>query len=172
MAAKKAVIRLIQVGHAQKPHGLKGEVKAVFYHSLLPKKKLKTIFIGDENPLPSFVEQLRPLGKNLFILKTQDCNDRTQAEELSGNKIHVSKDEFEKYFETEDASGLIGYKAVADGKTLGIIEDVFKLPQQHLAQVMVDGKEVLIPLNEETVVKVDKKKKIVSLDLPEGLLDI
>jgi 16S rRNA processing protein RimM len=36
----------------------------------------------------------------------------------------------------------------------------------------VKGKEALIPLHEETILKVDNKKKQVVVELPEGLLDI
>lgn len=171
MPAKKAASRLVVVGYIHKPHALKGEVKAVFNYPL-SQKKLKTLYIGDDRPLPFAVEQLQPVGRNLYILKAGDCDDRSHAEEIAGMKIHVSENDFEKYFESDDASSLIGWKAVADGKTLGIIEDVFALPQQHLAQVMVDGREVLIPLNKETIIRADKKKKALFLNLPDGLLDI
>ena len=43
---------------------------------------------------------------------------------------------------------------------------------EMLAKVTIRGKEVLLPLNEQSLVKVDKKKQTVYLQLPEGLLDI
>lgn len=155
----------------QKPHALKGEVKAVFQFQFTGKK-IKTLYIGDESPLPYPVEHLQPIGNNLFILKTEDCNNRNQSEELTGKKIYVAEADFAQCFEADDASWLIGWRAVADGKMLGMIDDVFALPQQYLAQVMVDGKEVLIPLNDKTMVKTDKAKKTLFLKLPDGLLDI
>ena len=91
-------------------------------------------------------------------------------------KIFIPEEQFEKYFVDEDTipfNSLIGYHAVdADGKALGKIEDVFELPAHTLAQVFIDGKEALLPLNEETIVKIDRRKKTISLQLPEGLLDI
>jgi 16S rRNA processing protein RimM len=55
---------------------------------------------------------------------------------------------------------------------LGIIEEVIEMPMQVLAKVVIRGKEALLPLNEQSLVKVDKKKQVVYLRLPEGLLDI
>lgn len=144
----------------------------VFFQHPFSGKKINTLFIGDNSPLPYRVELLQSLGNNLYLLKTSDCINRNQSEELAGKKIYVAEDDFDKYFESDDASSLIGWKAVADGKTLGMIEDVFALPQQYLAQVMMAGKEVLIPLNEATIVKTDRTKKVLTLKLPDGLLDI
>lgn len=155
----------------QKPHALRGEVKAVFNYQF-SQKKIKTIYIGDDRPLPSAVENLQPIGLNRYILKTAACNDRTQAEQIAGMKIQVPEDDFDNYFEADFAADLIGWKAVADGKTLGIIGDVYAVPQQHLAQVIVNGKEVLIPLNKETIIKAERAKKTLFLKLPDGLLDI
>ena len=55
---------------------------------------------------------------------------------------------------------------------IGLIENVYEMPAHALAQVMVDSKEVLIPLMEESIVKVDKRKKEVTVNIPEGLMDI
>ena len=60
-------------------------------------------------------------------------------------------------------------------------------PQKHIAHFDLDsffvsveilnnpslkGKEVLIPINESFLKKIDHKKKEVILELPEGLLDV
>jgi len=38
--------------------------------------------------------------------------------------------------------------------------------------MMYQNKEVLFPLNDQFVTSIDKKSKIIHVDLPEGLLDI
>jgi 16S rRNA processing protein RimM len=37
---------------------------------------------------------------------------------------------------------------------------------------MIDGKEVLIPIHENSLEKIDKKNRKLYLNLPEGLLDL
>jgi len=39
-------------------------------------------------------------------------------------------------------------------------------------QTSIEGKEALIPLHEETLVSIDRKKNEVHVTLPEGLLDV
>jgi 16S rRNA processing protein RimM len=37
---------------------------------------------------------------------------------------------------------------------------------------MYKGKEALIPIHEQSLLKIDKKKKQVHVEIPDGLLDI
>ena len=68
---------------------------------------------------------------------------------------------------------LIGYQTHDKVKgALGVIEDVLELPMQYLAKVNYNKKEVLIPLNDETIERIEKKTKTIYFNLPEGLLDI
>ena len=55
---------------------------------------------------------------------------------------------------------------------MGLIEDVREYPQQFLASIQYQEKEVLIPLNEAFIVEIDKTKKLLILDLPDGLLEL
>jgi 16S rRNA processing protein RimM len=50
--------------------------------------------------------------------------------------------------------------------------EVIEQPHQMLCRIEINGKEVLIPLNESTIEKIDGKKKQVKVKLPEGLLEI
>jgi 16S rRNA processing protein RimM len=38
--------------------------------------------------------------------------------------------------------------------------------------MLYKGKEVLIPINDETILKVDRENKIMQVCLPDGLLDV
>ena len=39
-------------------------------------------------------------------------------------------------------------------------------------RIEINNKEALIPLHEDTIIKIDKKKQQVIVTLPEGLLEI
>jgi 16S rRNA processing protein RimM len=66
----------------------------------------------------------------------------------------------------------LGYTVVEAGKELGKILEIIEQPHQLLCRLEIEGKEVLIPLHEDTILKVDKKKQQVIVELPEGLLEI
>ena len=44
--------------------------------------------------------------------------------------------------------------------------------KQLLGRIQIKGKDVLIPLHEQTLLKIDRKQKQVHVELPEGLLDV
>ena len=61
---------------------------------------------------------------------------------------------------------------VADGRELCQVLEVIEQPHQILLRGEVDGKEVLLPLNESTLVEIDHQGLRVMLELPDGLLEV
>ena len=57
-------------------------------------------------------------------------------------------------------------------KELGKIIEVIEQPHQILCTIEFNNKEAYIPLHQETIKKVDRKKKQVIVELPPGLLEI
>lgn len=179
MPARKKQNNFIQIGYTTKPHGLKGEVNAVFNYPQFPEKisRLRKVFLGvGENPIPYLIEKIYPSGKGKFYLTVSGIDSREKAVEITGCKIFVAPDVFEKNFVEKDtvAPGmLIGFTAHDEKEgEIGKVEDIFEMPNQTLAQIFLDGKEVLLPLNDATILQIDKKKKTIKLHLPDGLLDI
>ena len=68
---------------------------------------------------------------------------------------------------------LVGYELFDEqAGSIGKIEAVEAMPQQHLAIVEHQGREVFIPLHPQMVVSLDEKAKKIVLRLPEGLLEL
>ena len=68
---------------------------------------------------------------------------------------------------------IIGFKLVDVTKgAIGEISDVLEYPTQAVIQVMKDGKEILIPIHDDIIEKVDKKSKTLTVNTPEGLIDM
>ncbi len=82
------------------------------------------------------------------------------------------KKDFEKVAGKASAIGLIGFSILEDKKLIGIVEEVIEQPHQLLLRTTYNSKETFIPLHEETIDKIDRKKKEIHVVLPEGLLDI
>jgi 16S rRNA processing protein RimM len=55
---------------------------------------------------------------------------------------------------------------------LGVVKAIEEFPQQEMAIIMYHENEVLIPLNEFIIVNIDENKKVIQVNLPEGLLEI
>ena len=49
---------------------------------------------------------------------------------------------------------------------------MLEYPTQAVIQVMHDGKEILIPIHDDIIQKVNKKAKTLNINAPEGLIDM
>jgi 16S rRNA processing protein RimM len=56
--------------------------------------------------------------------------------------------------------------------TLGTVKEVYSTGAQDVVIMIYKGHEVLIPLLDEIIPKVDKHAKVVHSRLPDGLLDV
>ena len=83
-----------------------------------------------------------------------------------------SEADFSKYAAKSSPISLLGFHIINDGTDLGEILEIIEMPHQILGRISVNGKDALIPLHEETLLKIDKKKKQVQVTLPNGLLDV
>jgi len=155
--------------------GLKGEL--VLKHTLGKKTSLKgltALFIEEkkESFLPWFIESTKIKNEEEIYIKLEGVNTREQAIKLTQKQVWLPEADFKKFSSKSSPISFLGYEIVENGTVLGKILEVIEQPHQVLCRIDLNGKEALIPLHEETIVKVDKKKGQVVVDLPEGLLEI
>ncbi len=155
--------------------GLKGEL--VLKHTLGKKTSLKgltALFVEEkkESFLPWFIESTKIKNEEEIYIKLEGVATREQAIRLTQKQVWLPEADFKKYSSKSSPISFLGYEIVENGNSLGKILEVIEQPHQVLCRIDLNGKEALIPLHEETIVKVDKKKGQVVVDLPEGLLEI
>ncbi len=166
---------MIKIGKLSRPHGLKGEIRGTIDPDILQRiKKLKVVFlIIMENPLPYFIEDFDLADSGACMFKFEDVNDRTEADKISGKEFFIEEINLKKTIKLTGYEFIIGYKMLdADNLEVGIIEEVYQMPANDIARLTIDNKEVLIPLTEEIIIKIDKRKKETTVRIPDGLLDI
>jgi 16S rRNA processing protein RimM len=163
------------IGKIVGSHGLAGEV--VLEHALGKKtdlKGLETIFIEERKGsfLPYFVQSGKAKNESETYLKLEGFNTKESARRLNQKGVWLLKEDFDKHASKSSPISLLGYMMINEGKEIGEVIEVIEQPMQVLCKIMYYGNEALIPLHEESLDKIDKKKKQVHVTLPEGLLDI
>ncbi len=164
-----------KLGRINKAHGLKGDLKATFEAEFpVEFSKLESVFVNINNKLiPFFVEKFSVQGKKA-ILTIEDIKSLKEAEALYDKELYLPLTLLPERDDTVFLySDLIGF-TVSD-KTLGMlgkITDVYTLPGQEVLAMDYKEKEILIPASEELITKVEKKKRVVHIEIPEGLLEI
>jgi 16S rRNA processing protein RimM len=164
-----------KIGKLVSTFGLQGEL--VLKHNLGKKTSLKGLvafFIEERNSsfIPYFIESTRIKNDEEIFIKVQDIATREAASKLAQKEIWLPEPDFKKFSAKSAPINLLGYTIEENEKALGAILEVIEQPHQILCRIDIEGKEVLIPLNESTIVGIDHKTRRVLVDLPEGLLDI
>lgn len=164
-----------KLGHIVKKHGLKGEL-SILLDVDYPEDytELESVFVEINKQLvPFFIERLQLNGER-GIVKFEDVDDLPSAERLFKSDLYLPVENLPELGEGQFYyHEVVGY-SVQDkslGK-IGQVTQVYEFPNQDLFGVDHQSKEVLIPINDQLIVKVDHQLKQVDVDLPEGLLDV
>lgn len=163
------------IGKLVAVHGLKGEL--LLKHELGKKtslKGLKALFIEERKDsfIPWFIESTRIKTDPEVYIKLEGVNTREAALKLVQKKVWLPEEDYKKYAAKRSPAGLLGYNIIDGEIPVGTILEVIEQPHQLLCRLEIKGKEVLIPLHEGSLQKIDHKKKEVRVELPDGLLAV
>lgn len=166
----------IQVGYLQKPHGINGEVilrfQEKFYESL---EKIDNILLIEIEGLlvPYFLEEeIRFRTGDSAIVKLQWIDDEKKAKEIAGMQVYLKQEQViaDHVLEIE---GLKGYLLIDQRKQqLGEITNVDNFSGNIILTVNYLNSEVMVPFNDDFLISIDEGKKIIALDIPDGILDL
>lgn len=165
-----------QLGYVIKNHGLKGEIN-IFLDVDYPNeyKNLESVFVEINDKLvPFFISKIQIRGDKA-VVRLEDVETIEEAEHLRAKALYLplkllpQLDENQFYYHQ-----IINYTVIdkKNGK-IGVIKDVNSSSKQDLFIVEnADTKEILIPVIDDIIIKVDHQAEIISVDLPDGLLDV
>ena len=167
----------IPIGKIIGAHGIKGNLKVHSYaESLSPFEtgtmiRVKNARSQEKNYL---IKWVKPHSKGI-LLALEDIDDRSQAEALIGAELFIPQSELpdlddDTYYWFE----LIGMEVYSTkDEYLGRIDSIFPTGSNDVYVVTpVEGKnsrEILIPALAWVLKEIDLDKKIMRVDLPEGL---
>lgn len=135
---------------------------------------LQAIFLLINNTYIPFIIENIVFNEKQAVITLDEIPDPDIAELITGTEIYLPMELLPKlngnkfYFHEVKGFIMIDEKLGKLGKLL----DVLEMPQQDLFRIDYKGKEILIPVNDEVIRHVDRKKKQIIINLPEGLLDI
>ena len=164
-----------KIGKLAASHGLKGDL--VLQHNLGKKTSLKgleAIFLeqGTDNFMPYFITGTSIKNDIEIFIKLEGIDTKESARKLTPKEVWLAEEEFMKFAAKSSPIALLGFSMINDGENLGEILEVIEQPHQILCSILLNGKEALIPVHEDSLEKIDKKKRQVFVKLPDGLLDI
>ena len=166
---------LIHIGKIVAPHGIAGQV--IVEHALgksISFKGVEVLFVEQTKNsfIPYFIQTASAKTDTLTHVHFEGMKNREATAMVVSKKVWVPQEAFQKLVEKNAPLALLGFMVQEAGKPLGVIKEVIEQPHQLLVTIDYNGQEAYIPLHEETLKAVNHAKKLVTVELPEGLLDL
>jgi 16S rRNA processing protein RimM len=136
---------------------------------------LEAVFIDLRgNLVPFFIESSQLHKSDLLRLNFEDVNSEADADALIKSELYLPLDllpklDGDKFYFHEVIGFTIKDKNFGD---VGILRGINDSTAQALFEIDRDGIEILIPMNDEFIDKVDRGNKTIVVDTPEGLIDL
>lgn len=166
------------IGRILSPHGVEGMLK-VFPYSDFPERinLLDRVELVNDAERRRMVVEKTSLHGRFWLIKFREIKTREDARCLSGCGLVIPRQERislpEGHYYHDQLIGMKVYQA--DGAFIGTIADIISTGGHDLYLVnQAEGKEksMLIPAVKEFVRKIDLKNKTMSVDLPDGMLEL
>ena len=167
--------KIVPLGQILKPHGIKGELKVLFYNensNSLENNQIVFLKNLDNEIIEYKIERISYSFKKNRI-KFFDINTIGEAEELRGYTLNVLRSNLPKLAKNEYyLNDLVGYLLIDDSnKNYGIVSDVLVLPANNVLSVTMENKEYLIPLIDDVILDINQEEKKIIIDPIEGLFN-
>ena len=136
-------------------------------------ENMESVFVSIGNNLvPFFIDKCRLHKSNLLRIDFEEVKTENDADRIMGSELFLPlsflpKLTGDKFYFHE----VIGF-AVMDSVhgNIGTIKSINDSTSQALFEIEKGDKELLIPVNDEIITKVDRESKTIFVTTPEGLV--
>jgi len=167
--------QLIPIGQTNKPHGIHGEMSFGYTADVFDFEKLPFfIFEMDGIFVPFIVAEYRLKTASTGILRLEGVASDEDARAFSGLPIYIQKEYLDVVADSEiELDYFVGFQLEdAESGILGIISEVDRTTENALFVIQKEDDELLIPVSEEYILEIDHDNKIITVELPHGLLEL
>ena len=162
-----------KIGVIGKAHGVKGELSIQIDDDVFDRVDAEYLVLKlDGIFVPFFMEEYRFKSDSVALVKFEGVDTQERARELTGVEVYFPRELAEQDEEAElSYAALVGYTLIDSnsGNPVGTIAYVDEQTINIMFE-LEDGR--LIPASEELIVDVDQKNRTITLDIPEGILDL
>ena len=164
------------LGKIAKKFSFKGEV-LIYLDTDEPEayQNMESIFVElNKNLVPYFIENSSLHKADFLRVQFEDVKNEAEADYILGCEVYLPlsllpKLEGNQFYYHE----VIGFEI--EDKTLGVFGKIVSVNDsaaQPLFEVLNGSVEMLIPMIDQFLVKIDRHNKVVVMDLPDGLIQL
>lgn len=165
----------VVVARIAKPHGIRGEVVLDSFTDVEGRLETTDFFLLLNRG--AVVRELKVESRRFFggrfVMQFAGIPDRTEAEKLRGMELAVPEEAIgslpEDQFFVHELVGMSVH--LLDGRPIGTVKSLMRTGGVDLLEIGERG-EILIPFTDQICVEVDMDKRQITVDPPEGLLQL
>lgn len=165
-----------RIGTLNKPHGIHGEMQFTFDDDIFDRTDADYIVCKiDGIMVPFFIEEYRFRSDTTAIIKLEDVDTEDKARRLTNTEVYFPICHAAADAEPSELGPgfLIGFRVEDIHRgNVGKITDIDNTTINTLFVIDNKGKELLVPAHEEFVKDIDTEHKVITMDLPDGLLEL
>lgn len=137
-------------------------------------QKLESVFIEINNTLVPFFIKKNQIKGTTATVTIEGIDSIDKAENLVKSTLYLPLSFLPplkgKKFYFHEMPGFTAFdKSYGE---IGIVTEVLDFPQQAIFSIKQGKYEILIPAKEEFIISINREKKRLELDAPEGLIDL
>ncbi len=162
-------MELTQIGYFSKTQGTKGELTLKYTINFFVED-VKAIFIDTATgKAPYFVKEIKQNNASL-IVGLEDIDSIEKAKPFIGKAVFINTDLIDA---SAEEANWIDFEVIDHVHgSLGKIVEVTDNGHQVLITINYKLKQIMLPLVEELIEKIDDQKKQIFYKSPDGLIDI
>lgn len=138
-------------------------------------ENMESVFVSlGSNLVPFFIDRCRLHKSNLLRIDFEEVKSESDADRIMGTALYLPLSMLPKlsgnkfYFHE-----VVGFTMIDEVHgNIGIIQSVNDTTAQALFEVLKGDKQLLIPVNDDIIIKVDRDKKVIEVTTPEGLVNL
>jgi len=165
----------ILLGKILKSHGFEGVLSVGLekaFEGNVPD--MKSVFLEIEGKaVPFIISSFEIIDNTLIRIIFDGYDSYEKIREFTGCRVFLTSSR-DIISPDKDLHVLKGFTINTSGNLpVGTVVEIIENPGQILLKIQdKEGREILVPFHEDLITGINNKKKIITMDLPEGLLEI
>lgn len=165
------------LGYISKTTGFEGDVVVLLASedTALLKEKEAVFVLIEGKLVPFFIEELSVRRKEKeAVIRFEDITDDGKARHLCERELYLPLSRIpEEKKRSEKMRSCANYKVfLPDNKYLGIVDAIIEYPDNPVFRIMAGDREILIPANQDLIIRTNHAEKSMVLNPPAGLIDL
>ena len=159
-----------RIGRLGKAHGVKGEVSLQFDDDIFDRVDADYLVLDVDGILvPFFIEQYRFRSDTVALVKFEDVDTQQRASELTGCDVYFPRALADDDDDDVSLAFLVGF-SIVDANTDTAVGRIVAIDDTTVNMLFELEDGTLIPANDDLITDIDTKKKVIKMNIPEGLL--